>query len=122
LFDENKAFFISFTFNFRRNIMNNIIKLAFITTIALSAVACGDKTPVNNIITVTPATSKPIPQPPAAQPPAAAAQPPAAPAAQPQTSNNPIAQPALDAVEKAKQVEGVMKKEEATQKKAIDAK
>ncbi len=72
--------------------MNNIIKLAFIVTIALNTVACGDKTPPANKAT-----------------------------AQPQTSN-PIAQPALDATDKAKQVEGIMKKEEATQKQAIDAK
>ncbi len=61
--------------------MNNIIKLAFITTVALSAVACGDKTPDK-------------------------------------TTTN----PPLDALEKAKQVEGIMKKEEATQKQVIDAK
>jgi hypothetical protein len=41
--------------------------------------------------------------------------------AAPQTSN-PIAQPALDATDKAKQVEGIMKKEENTQKEAIDGK
>lgn len=35
-------------------------------------------------------------------------------------TSNPIAQP--DALEKAKQVEGIMKKDEATQKQAIDAK
>jgi hypothetical protein len=71
--------------------MNNIIKLAFIITIALSAVACNKTPPADKA------------------------------SAQPQTSN-PIAQPALDATDKAKQVEGIMKKEEATQKQAIDAK
>ncbi len=84
--------------------MNNIIKLAFISAIALSAVAC-DKAPESDIKVVTPEISNPVAQPPAV--------------VQPQTSN-PIAQP--DALEKAKQVEGVMKKEEATQKQAIDAK
>jgi len=99
--------------------MNNIIKLAFISAIALSAVAC-DKAPESDIKVVTPETSNPVPQPPAVQQPQTSnpvAQPPVV--VQPQTSN-PIAQP--DALEKAKQVEGVMKKEEATQKKAIDAK
>jgi hypothetical protein len=103
--------------------MNNIIKLAFITTVALSAVACdktppGDKTPPANKASEQPAASA---QPPAVQPPAV--QPPVAqpPAVQPQTSN-PIAQPALDATDKAKQVDGIMKKDEETQKKAIDAK
>jgi hypothetical protein len=80
-----------FIFNFWRNIVNNIIKLGFVVTVALNAVACGDKTPPSNKAS-----------------------------AQPQTAN-PIAQPALDAVEKAKQVEGTMKKEEVTQKKATDA-
>jgi len=42
--------------------------------------------------------------------------------AQPQTSNNPIAQPALDATDKAKQVEGIMKKGETSQKETIDKK
>jgi len=100
--------------------MNNIIKLAFISAIALSAVACDNKAPQIDIKVVTPETSNPVPQPPAVQQPQTSnpvAQPPAA--VQPQTSN-PIAQP--DALEKAKQVEGIMKKDEATQKQAIDAK
>jgi hypothetical protein len=123
----NQGFFVSFTFNFWRNIMNNIIKLGFVITVALSSVACGDKTPPAQTPAAQPPAAQPQTSNPAAQPPAAVqpqtsnpvAQPPAA--VQPQTSN-PIAQPALDATDKAKQVEGVMKKEEATQKQAIDAK
>jgi len=44
--------------------MNNIIKLAFISAIALSAVACDNKAPQSDIKVVTPETSNPVPQPP----------------------------------------------------------
>lgn len=75
--------------------MNKLIMVGLVA-IAFSLASCGDKTPANKAST-TPAPVAP-------------------------PTSNPIAQPALDATDKAKQVEGIMKKEEATQKQAIDAK